>query len=167
MSIHPATLSTDQLLQQCDVRRQRRSGPGGQHRNKVETAVVITHRESGIQGAASERRSQEQNRQVALFRLRLNLALDQRQVSPAEVPSKLWLERVQGRRLSISPDHEDFPSLLSEALDRIYLHEGNVVTTARDLQTSTSQLLKLLRHQPRALELVNELRRDHELKKLH
>ena len=167
MSIHPATLPTDQLLQQCDVRRQRRSGPGGQHRNKVETAVVITHRESGIQGAASERRSQEQNRQVALFRLRLNLALDQRQRPPLEAPSELWLERVQGRRLSISPDHEDFPSLLCEALDQVHRHEGDVVTAASDLHTSTSQLLKLLRHQPRALELVNELRRQRKLKKLH
>ncbi len=167
MSIHPARLPTDQLLKQCDVRRQRRSGPGGQHRNKVETAVVITHRESGTQGAASERRSQEQNRQVALFRLRLNLAIDLRQAPPVGLPSELWLERTRGRRLSVSPDHEDYPSLLSEAMDRIHLHKGDVVATATDLQTSTSQLLKLLRHQPRAMDVVNGLRHHHKLKKLH
>ncbi len=167
MSIHPARLPTDQLLKQCDVRRQRRSGPGGQHRNKVETAVVITHRESGIQGAASERRSQEQNRQVALFRLRLKLAIDLRQAPSVEAPSELWLERVQKRRLAVSPDHEDYPSLLSEAMDRIQMHKGDAVSAASDLETSTSQLLKLLRHQPRAMELVNGLRRQHKRKKLH
>ena len=37
--IHPAALPFDALLKECEVRRLRRSGPGGQHRNKVETAV--------------------------------------------------------------------------------------------------------------------------------
>lgn len=167
MTIHPAILPADQLLQLCDIRRQRRSGPGGQHRNKVETAVVITHRQSGIQGAASERRSQEKNRQVALFRLRVNLAIEHREVPTGHAPSELWLARLHGNKLPVSPEHEDFPSLLSEAMDHVQLLEGDLVAAASQLQTSTSQLLKLLRHQPRAIGSINELRRENALKKLY
>ena len=64
--LHPVKLTVDALLQQCDIRRTRHSGPGGQHRNKVETAIEITHRPTGIISFAAERRSQEQNRQVAI-----------------------------------------------------------------------------------------------------
>src|SRR5215208_2690516 len=72
---HPASLPADRLLADCTVERTRRSGPGGQHRNKVETAVVITHDPTGVQTEASERRSQVANLTKATFRLRVKLAL--------------------------------------------------------------------------------------------
>ena len=78
--MHPVQLTVDALLQQCNIRRSRHSGPGGQHRNKVETAIEITHRPTGIISFAAERRSQEQNRQVAMSRLRLLLAIRVRSV---------------------------------------------------------------------------------------
>ena len=81
------------LLAECDTKRQKRSGPGGQHRNKVETAVILTHRPTQIQGQASEQRSQEQNRRVALFRLRLNLALQFLCEVTNTIPSELWQQR--------------------------------------------------------------------------
>jgi len=47
----------------------RSSGPGGQHVNKVSTAVEITHAPSGLCVVCSDSRSQHTNRALALLRL--------------------------------------------------------------------------------------------------
>src|SRR6478735_5738430 len=73
--VHPADLTPSKLLAECVVRRQRRSGPGGQHRNKVQTAVVLVHQPTGIRSEATEQRSQAVNQQVAIHRLRVKLAI--------------------------------------------------------------------------------------------
>jgi protein subunit release factor B len=49
------------------------SGPGGQHRNKRETAVRVRHLPSGISALATEHRSQARNKVLALRRLELKL----------------------------------------------------------------------------------------------
>ncbi|MCA9017347.1 MAG: peptide chain release factor-like protein, partial [Planctomycetaceae bacterium] len=76
--IHPACLDQERLLKDCKIQYVRRSGPGGQHRNKVETGVVIKHLPTNLIGEASETRQQARNRQVAVFRLRVNLAMEYR-----------------------------------------------------------------------------------------
>jgi protein subunit release factor B len=63
---HPASLSVEDLLKNCQAVRTKRSGPGGQRRNKVETAVVIEHLPSGVRAEASERRSQQANREQSI-----------------------------------------------------------------------------------------------------
>jgi peptide chain release factor len=47
----------------------RSSGPGGQHTNKTESAVRVTHFPTGLNAVAQEERSQHLNRKLALSRL--------------------------------------------------------------------------------------------------
>lgn len=166
--MHPAALPVDQLLAHCLVRRGRRSGPGGQHRNKVETAIVVEHTGSGVRGEASERRSQEQNRKQAVQRLRINLAVEIRRPIHVQgyVPSELWRSRVRGSRIEVSPEHEDFPALLAEALDVLTAHEMGVKDAAGQFGVSSTQLVNLLKLEPRALKHVNQRRRELSLRVL-
>jgi peptide chain release factor 1 len=55
------------------IRTFKSSGPGGQHKNKRESGVAITHVETGIIGKATEEKSQLRNRQKAFRRMVKNL----------------------------------------------------------------------------------------------
>lgn len=165
---HPATIPPDTLQRDCSVTHTKGSGPGGQHRNKVQTAVVLKHQPSGLTGSASDSRSQTQNAAAALFRLRLRLALELRtplkELPPA--PSPLWRGRCdKAGRLKVNEAHKDYPSLLSEALDYIW-RSKDVKEAAAALGVSNSQLLKFLKQEPRALTFVNALRASQGLKPL-
>ena len=67
-------LEDNALLAQCEVQVHRASGPGGQHRNKAETAVRLVHLPSGIRVEGKDERSRTQNLRIALARLREKLA---------------------------------------------------------------------------------------------
>ncbi len=165
---HPATLDEAALLAECETRRQRRSGPGGQHRNKVETAVVITHSPTGIQGEASERRSQEQNRKVAVHRLRVNLAIHHRTevASDGYEPSELWRQRCRSQRISVNPQHEDFPAILAEALNLLAACGWEPKEAVPLFNCSPSQLVKLIQLEPHAFIELNRQRSERGLRPL-
>lgn len=160
---HPAQRSPEHLWDECEVRRLRRSGPGGQHRNKVETAVSLRHLPTGVSAEASELRSQGQNLAVALFRLRVNLALDvRRPCSPDYRPSLLWQSRAAGG-LKVNPSHDDFPSLLAESLDVLAAMDADPKRAAAVLGCTPSQLVRLLKLDHRALDVVNAWRNARQL----
>lgn len=164
MTVHPSTLDPRMLLAECQSATTRRSGPGGQHRNKVETAVVLTHGPTGISAEANEQRSQQANRQRAFTRLRMRLAVEIR--TPAGPTSDLWRSRNSGGRLAINPDHADFPALVAEALNHLAACEFQPQEAAAGLEISASQLVKLLKKSPAAFTKLNDERRTQGLKPL-
>jgi protein subunit release factor B len=76
------------LLSECRVTFYRASGPGGQHRNKTETAVRLHHLPSGITVTCADTRSQHRNRVLALARLRERLRARARRPKPRR-PTKV------------------------------------------------------------------------------
>lgn len=66
-------LDDEALMAECEVDVYVASGPGGQHRNKTESGVRLHHGPTKIVVTATERRSQLQNRGVAIERLRERL----------------------------------------------------------------------------------------------
>jgi hypothetical protein len=158
-ALHPAALPREELLAACEIQFVRRSGPGGQHRNKVSTGVVLVHRPTGTKAEASERRSQADNRKAACFRLRVNLALDVRTNRElTDGPSPLWRSRCRGGRIEVSPTHEDFPSLLAEALDTMAMSQLDPKLAGDRLGCTASQIVKFLKKEPRAILQVNAAR---------
>ena len=77
----------ESLERDCDVEFFIASGPGGQHRNKVETGVRLIHRPSGTRVTATERRSQLANREMAFERMAARLE-EMQHISPPRKPTR-------------------------------------------------------------------------------
>lgn len=166
---HPACLSDAALLRECRTGTGRTGGPGGQNRNKVETLVTILHLPTGLEAEASERRSQGENRSVALRRLRLLLAVEHR--APVPVPrglaaidgpwsSELWRSRLsRGGRIACNPEHRDYPALLAEALDQLAASGDDPRAASLRLGASATQIVRLIKDHPPALAALNGRRR--------
>ena len=77
----------------------RSSGPGGQHVNKVSTAVMLRHRPSGVSVTVQDSRSQATNRRIA--RERLVAAIEQKRAR--DRAAKRALHEKERRRKSPRP----------------------------------------------------------------
>ena len=169
------TLSDEELLAQCRFERFRVSGPGGQHRNKTDSAVRLTHEPTGVTGFASERRSQHQNRATALSRLRRSIALDIRSDVKLDLyHPPLALQRVFPRAIEtewprnkrVGPKHREFWTGVGPLLDLFDAVRGSTADCASLVGCSTNQLTKLFASESHLWASANAIRERHGLSPL-
>lgn len=167
---HPALLDADPLLALCELRTQRRSGPGGQHRNKTSSGVFLTATPWDITAEATERRSQSQNRIVALTRLRYRLAMELRTPSIFDAPpspeESQVREQYKGHSLRMNDENRAKPIVLALILNDLHASGGHMRATADAWSCSSTALVNLLKSHPSAFIFANTLREFHGLKLL-
>ncbi|MCC6748944.1 MAG: peptide chain release factor-like protein [Deltaproteobacteria bacterium] len=153
-------LGDAELLAQCEVDRYRGSGPGGQKRNKTESAVRLRHLPTGLQVVATESRSQHENRRRGLRRLRERIALEVRRplVLQGYAPPPELLALLAASRSSVT--RETHLRALQGLLDLFAALNGSVRDTAERLGVSTASLSRLLLADPQVTATVNRLRAE-------
>jgi protein subunit release factor B len=90
------------LKRQVTIETYRSKGPGGQRKNKVETAVRLRHFPSGLTVIAAERRSQAENRRLAFERLRNRLMKLNRPIRrriPTPTPLRAVEKRMEEKKI--------------------------------------------------------------------
>ncbi|CAN6475357.1 unnamed protein product [Victoria cruziana] len=169
-------LSDEQLMGQCEMDTFKASGPGGQHRNKRESAVRLKHIPTGIVAQAVEDRSQHKNRASALARLRTLLALKVRNsISLDEYSPPLELIQILPAKSSIrgssvgpqiGPNNPKFILGMQALLDLLHAVDGSISNAAKLLGLSTGALSRLLLSDDSLRLAVNEMRASKGLKPL-
>ena len=167
------------LLAECDVHIYKASGPGGQHRNKVSSAVRLRHRPTGITTHGDDSRSQHENKRLALKRLRMEIALQIRRPADPEAweaalpePVAACLPRCrpdrpnQPARLDVGRKDGRFWPLAQFLLDMLDACEGQLRKAAESMGITTSNLVAHFKKDRHLFAAASRIRTDHDQKPL-
>ena len=162
-AVHELAADDGHLLHQCRVDTYIASGPGGQHRNRTYSAVRLTHVPTGVMVTGEERRSQHENKQKALGRLRMALALQVRS------DDFVLHESVRGIFTAAVPvrvnaRNQLYPQVCAAVLDALFASSGSLSSAAQLLHLSTGQFVKIVARDGDLLTAANRLRDYFDLK---
>jgi hypothetical protein len=157
-------VSDDALIAQCEVDRYRASGPGGQHRNKTESAVRLRHKLTGVSAIGEDSRSQSENKLHAVRRLRSAIALEVREPVRLDgyVPSARLARFIAAGTAPLGAKTKltgEYWASIGELLDLLVAGDLEIGTTAQRLGITTGAMSKFLLHDDAVARVVNDLRR--------
>lgn len=155
------TASDEVFLRGCRVEVFRGPGPGGQKRNKTSSNVRMTHVSSGLQAIAGESRSQTKNRETALRRLRLRVAIELRRSIELET-----FKRPEWFTLDISGKNPLYPQAVGLLLDVLAACEWQTAPARELLGIGSSQFTKFLHGDPEVWKIVQRERAGRNLRPL-
>jgi hypothetical protein len=159
MTTERLALDDKALLAECDVDTYRASGPGGQKRNKTESAVRLRHKPTGLIVIAEESRSQAENKASALGRLRKALALRVRNPAKGEgVPAAVRACIDKNGRLHVGQRDARYLPAAAAVLDVLAADHGSVSATAKRLGLTTGNFSSFLTADEDLLVEANRLR---------
>lgn len=150
-------LDDDKLLAICRVDSFRGSGHGGQKRNVTDSAVRVTHEESGLSASSDETRSQIKNRQLALMALRRKLAIE---IRNATLPPGWTVEPVPGKKTAA------YAVWIGRVLDALHIVNYAVGAAAESVGVSTGRLVRLLLAENLLWQAVNKQREARGMRRL-
>jgi RF-1 domain len=156
-------LADGALLAQCQVDRLRGPGPGGQKRNKTESAIRLRHLATGLAAMSGESRSQHENKARALRRLRERIAFDLRQpvdLDDYQVPPDLAALCAQEmvRKSEKWLRSAEYLRAAGQLIDLYQALGCSLPDVARRLVVSASRIERLVRVDPRLARKLGELK---------
>lgn len=147
-------LSNEEIMKDCSFEGFQASGPGGQKRNRKYSAVRLVHIPTNISATAVESRSQINNRNAAIKKLKIKLAMEVR--GPEYI--------IENYMISLS--NPLYPLLVAVLFDKLYQYNFAISDVARSVELSTAKVIKLIARDKNVRQKINELREIHGLKKL-
>lgn len=155
----PWNLPDEKLLADCRLDSFVASGPGGQHRNRKNTAVRITHLPTKITTVNADSRSHRENQIHALRSLRHKLALElRREIDPITYRPPDFLNGYPALRMS--EKNPLYPETVAQVLDVLQAAHQEIPKAAVLLGVSSSALTRFLHDDPPLWTHVNQLRAD-------
>lgn len=144
--VHFLYLTDQELMKQCVFDRFRARGPGGQKKNKTDSAVRIRHISLGLIGLSSESRSQHVNRIYALRRLRLKIALTLRNNDQDDqIELEKFVQQMKTTSFALNIRDPRYPIIVASLFDELNANDWKISITAKKIGITSSALNKFLR----------------------
>lgn len=170
-------LDDQTLLRQCDVHAYKASGPGGQRRNKVATAIRVVHKPTGLKAHADESRYQVENKRRAIARIRMSIACGFRRpakTDPLQIPPVvaecIFTPRKAAtgavRRLAVGRKDRRFWQVAAFLLDLLAACGGRVSRASAALGITTANFVAMVKTHKRLLGAAQAIRKENEIKPL-